>query len=87
MLYELEKELRERTQVNELISLKVRATEEGRETVEKINSSMSDLLNEMRDHPDMSNEISQAYTNVRYDLKTARHNIQYQMMRLTKVNK
>lgn len=84
---ELETKLRERTDVESLINLKIKTLEEGRELVEKISKSMSELLQEAIATPGLSNIDSKCYSDVRYDLKTARHNIQYQLLRLAKLNR
>lgn len=81
---ELETKLRERTSVDELLVKKITTVAEGRQAVEYISTFMSELLNEMASRV-MNNEMSQVYTDVRYDLKTARHNIQSQMTRLVRL--
>jgi hypothetical protein len=79
----MEDELRKRTGVDELLTKEIETTAEGRELVEQINKSMSELLGEMREN-DLTNEASNAYQNVRYDLKKSRSSIQQQMLRLAK---
>lgn len=82
-----EQELRVRTNVDDMLIIKIETVEEGRELVTCINGFMHELLNEVRDMEDVSNATSEAYNKVRYDLKTARHNIQYQMLRLARLKK
>jgi hypothetical protein len=77
----MEDELRTRTNVNQLLTKEVATLDEGLKLVEQINASMSELLVEMA-AKDLNNEEFEAYNNVRYDLKTARHNIRQQNMKL-----
>lgn len=83
----MEHDLRVITNVDTLLNKKIDTIQEGRELIETINAYMSQLLNEMRDREDITNDISEAYNNVRYDLKKARNNIQQQMMHMVKLRK
>lgn len=82
---QLEIELRNRTEIESLLTIdrQMKTVEEGRELIAKIDKFMSELISEMREK-DLNNEDSQAYSDVRYDLKTARHNIHYKMMKIVK---
>lgn len=80
---QLEKDLRERTQVDSIIGTRVETIEEGKQLMETIATHSKTLLNEMIEG-DFDNEQTKAYNDVRYDLKTAKQRIGSQLTKLVK---
>lgn len=83
----MEETLRQRTGVDQLMVARITTIPEGRELVDKINKFAFELLNEAREAGNFDNEKSKAYTDVRYDLRTARNNVQNQMTKLVKAKR
>ncbi len=78
-----EKELRERFDIDNLLTLKIGSVKQGHRLIEKINDCMSEGINEMR-HSNLNNAQSDCWNNLLYDMKTARNKIQSQMNSLVK---
>lgn len=81
---ELEQELRQRTNVDTLIGTKIQTIEEGKELLAVIEQHSHALLNEMVEK-DLNNAEQKCYTDVRYDLKTAKQRIGAQLTTMVKL--
>lgn len=85
-MIELEKQLRERTGVDKLLEAKINGLDEGHEVMAEIDKQNKELFVEMREK-DLNNEQFEAYNNVRYDLKTARHNMHVRMAQFVRIKR
>lgn len=70
------------SRATELSHYKIKSIEDGKELVAEIEQTMNDILVAMRE--DISNESHKQYTDLHYDFKKARNNIQSQMGTLVK---
>jgi hypothetical protein len=80
---EYEQSLRERFDVDDLLTLRIKDLDQGKELVEKIDRWLGESLNEMRES-NLNNDQSDIWFDVLYDLKTARKKIQSQMALLVR---
>lgn len=79
----MEEELRTRTNVDALIGAKIATIEEGKELMAEVDKWNKQLLHEMVEK-DLNNADQKAYSDVRYDLKTAKQRIGAQLTNLVK---
>lgn len=80
---QFEKQLRSRVDVDRLVGTRIKTIEEGKLLMEEINTWSKKLLQEMIDK-DLNNEQEKAYSDMRYDLKTAKQRIGSQLTALVK---